>query len=68
MKLTPKEINDLKRQHNAFQARGKEAYGLVTTLFEQCAELQSLIQEAEGDEYDIIPVVFGEGFWIDERL
>jgi hypothetical protein len=37
-------------------------------LHEKCMNLQKEIQEAEGDEYDPIPLIFGAGFWIDPDL
>jgi hypothetical protein len=37
-------------------------------LHEQCLTLQEQIREAEGDEYDPIPLIFGAGFWIDPDL
>ena len=66
--MTPKEINDLKKEHNRLLVEGKEAYAKVMDLQEKCISLQRQIKEAEGDDYDPIPLIFGEGFWINQNL
>lgn len=66
--MTPREINDLKKEHNAAMAAGQELYAQVLELHEKCTSLQRRIKQAEGDEYDPIPLIFGEGFWIDPDL
>ena len=66
--MTPKEINDLKKEHNRLQEEGKEVYQRVLELHEKCTWLQPQIRDAEGDDYDPIPLIFGEGFWIDPDL
>jgi hypothetical protein len=68
MSLTPKEINDLKKLHNQFMEQGQQAYAQVLELHQHCTDLQRQIREAEGDEYDPIPLIFGDGFWIDPDL
>lgn len=40
----------------------------VLELYQHCTDLQRQIREAEGDEYDPIPLIFGDGFWIDPGL
>lgn len=66
--MTPKEINDLKKQHNEYLEKGKEVYAMVLDLHSKCLDLQKQIQEAEGNEYDPIPLIFGAGLWIDPDL
>ncbi len=66
--MTPKEINDLKKEHNRLLVEGIEAYAKVMDLQEKCISLQRQIKEAEGDDYDPIPLIFGEGFWIHPNL
>ena len=66
--MTPKEINDLKKEHNEALEEGKKIYERVMVLHAKCISLQKLLQEVEGDEYDPIPLIFGAGFWIDPDL
>jgi hypothetical protein len=66
--VTPKEINDLKKEHNTLLERGQELYAEVMKLHSQVLELQDRIKQAEGEEYDPIPLIFGSGFWIDSEL
>ncbi len=66
--MTPKEINDLKKEHNTLLERGQELYAEVMKLHSQVLELQDRIKQAEGEEYDPIPLIFGSGFWIDSEL
>ena len=66
--LTPKEINDLKKEHNKILEEGQAIYPKVMELHEKCLELQEKIREAEGDDYDPIPLIFGSGFWVDPEL
>ena len=66
--MTPKEINDLKKQHNRLMEDGQELYAKVMFLHSQCLTLQKQLMEAEGDDYDPIPLIFGAGFWIDPDL
>ncbi len=66
--MTPKEINDLKKEHNDLLAQGQKTYAEVLRLHEQCLALQERIKQAEGEEYDPIPLIFGNGFWIDSEL
>jgi hypothetical protein len=66
--MTPKEINDLKRQHNAAMDEGVKLYARIRELHTVCNDLQMQIRDAEGDDYDPIPLIFGDGFWIDEDL
>jgi uncharacterized coiled-coil DUF342 family protein len=68
MELTAKEINELKKLHNQYQEEGQKVYALVMDLHEKCTNLQKEIQEAEGEDYDPIPLIFGSGFWIDPDL
>jgi len=66
--MTPKEINELKKRHNKIMEQGQELYAKVMELYEQVNELQRQIKAAEGPDYDPIPLIFGEGFWIDPDL
>ncbi len=66
--MTPKQINDLKKEHNAALEAGQELYAQVMKLHKQCLDLQRQISAAEGPDYDPIPLIFGDGFWIDPDL
>ena len=66
--MTPKEINDLKKEHNRAMEEGQEIYKRMMVLHAKCLALQKQIEEAEGDDYDPIPLIFGSGFWIDPDL
>ena len=66
--MTPKEINDLKKEHNRLLEDGQELYAKVMRLHAQCLTLQQQIKDAEGSDYDPIPLIFGEGFWINPDL
>ena len=66
--LTPKEVNDLKRDLNEAQDRGRRVCKKVVKLHRKCLELQDQIREAEGDEYDAIPLLFGAGFHLGPDL
>lgn len=66
--MTPKEINDLKKKHNALQTQGQEAYARVLELHAKCTEIQRILEKVEGEDYDPIPLIFGDGFWIDPGL
>ena len=66
--MTPKEINDLKKEHNALLEQGQEVYAKAMELHTKCLALQKRISEAEGPDYDPIPLIFGKGFWVDPDL
>ncbi len=66
--LTPKQINDLKIAHNEAQDKGSELYKQCLMFHKKCLALQDQIRDAEGDDYDDLPLIFGAGFWIDESL
>lgn len=66
--MTPKEINDLKKEHNRLMEEGQEIYAKVMVLHKQCLDLQQEISDAEGPDYDPIPLIFGAGFYIDPDL
>lgn len=63
--MTAQEINALKREHNRLQDQGRRAYEEVSALYAECVALQKRIEEAEGDDYDPIPLLFGAGFYVD---
>jgi len=48
--------------------RGKKVYARVMEIHKQCLDLQKQISDAEGSDYDPIPLIFGDGFWIDPSL
>lgn len=66
--MTPKKINELKKEHNRLLEEGQEVYAKVMDLHKRCLELQRQIQQVEGPDYDPIPLIFGEGFWVDPDL
>lgn len=66
--MTPKEINDLKKLHNKYMEEGQDVYVKMTELYAKCTDLQKQLMKAEGDDYDPIPLIFGDGFWIDPDL
>lgn len=76
--MTPNEINDLKKRYNALRKRGKyltklydilrekgmKKYAKLIELAEKCYELEAEIKAAEGDEFNPVPILFGDGFTI----
>ena len=66
--MTPKEINDLKKEHNRLQEKGRKIYAKAMELHEKCLAIQQQLIDAEGNDYDPIPLIFGAGFWIDPDL
>lgn len=66
--MTPKEINDLKKAHNAELEKGKKLYAEVIKLHKSCLDMQATLEKEEGPDYDPIPVIFGSGFWVDPDL
>lgn len=59
-------INDLKREHNTLLDEGRHLYTRITQCSDRMNEIQTLLNEAEGDDYDPIPLIFGDGFFIRE--
>ena len=59
-------INELKREHNALLDEGRRLYTRITQCSDRMNEIQTLLTEAEGDDYDPIPLIFGDGFFIRE--
>lgn len=66
--MTPREINELKKQHNALLEQGQAAYAELMRLYGEVTRLQKIIEGEEGPDYDPIPLIFGDGFWIDPDL
>lgn len=66
--MTPKQINDLKRQYNAMHEEGKEKYDSILLLRDKMVAITDTLIEEEGDEYDGVPLVFGSGYWVDEDI
>lgn len=66
--MTPKEINDLKKKHNALMVQGQAAYAKVLVLHAQCTAIQRTLERVEGEDYNPIQLIFGDGFWIDPDL
>ena len=60
------KLNDLKRLHNALLTEGQQKYEEVSAIYKRLIDLQKQIEEIEGENYDPIPLLFGEGFYIDE--
>ncbi|MEY4719609.1 MAG: hypothetical protein RL563_2227 [Pseudomonadota bacterium] len=60
------KLNDLKRLHNALLTEGQQKYEEVSALYKRLIDLQKQIEEIEGENYDPIPLIFGDGFYIDE--
>jgi hypothetical protein len=65
--MTEKELNDLKRHHNALQDEGRALYKRLEALWSGCDALQRQIAAEEGDAYAPIPLLFGAGFWVDDE-
>ena len=61
-----KQINDLKRKHNALLKEGQELFARIEELTPEMMAIRKTLREVEGDDYDEIPVIFGSGYWIDE--
>jgi regulator of replication initiation timing len=66
--MTPKEINDLKKHHNKLLAEGQRLYAILEKINDELDAIQKQLQEAEGDDYDAVPLIFGSGFWINPDL
>jgi len=64
--MTPKQINDLKREFNAMQEEGHGLYERVTELSKKMMKITDTLVKEEGDDYDGIPLIFGSGYWIAE--
>ena len=60
-----KELNAIKRKHNRLLKAGQELFAELEPISAEMLALRKKIEEAEGDDYDPIPVLFGSGFWID---
>jgi hypothetical protein len=60
------KLNDLKRLHNALLTEGQQKYEEVSAIYKRLIDLQKQIEEIEGENYDPIPLIFGDGFYIDE--
>ena len=59
-------LNALKREHNQLLELGQQKYQELTALYKRLIDLQKQIEEIEGENYDPIPLIFGDGFYIDE--
>jgi hypothetical protein len=64
--MTKKEINDMKIRFNSMLEEGRELYQKCLDLADDCESLRAQIQEAEGEDYDGLPLLFGAGFEIHE--
>ena len=60
-----KELNAIKREHNRLLKSGQKLFAKLEPISAEMLALRKKIEEAEGDDYDPIPVIFGSGFWID---
>ena len=60
-----KEINAMKRKHNDLFKEGQDLMARIEAIAPVMMSLRQQIEDAEGDDYDPIPVIFGGGFWID---
>lgn len=65
--MTRDEIKALKREYNAALESGQALYKEVSRLFDLCNDLNARIMDAEGDNYDGIPILFGAGFCLDDE-
>ncbi len=66
--MSPKEINDYKKEHNRLLEEGQRLYAQMLKVHEKCTGMQEHLKIVEGDDYDGIPLIFGAGFWIDPSL
>lgn len=64
--MTPAEINALKLEYNATLKIGRKTYKKLVRLCDVCNALNARIQEAEGDRWNGIPIIFGAGYEIDD--
>jgi hypothetical protein len=60
------KLNDLKRLHNELLTEGQKKYEEVSALYKRVIDIQKQIEEIEGENYDPVPLIFGDGFYIDE--
>lgn len=59
-------LNDLKREHNRLQKKGRKQYAKLIKKTERINALREEIKKIEGDDYDPIPLIFGGDFNIYE--
>lgn len=63
--MTPEEIKQMKREYNAALESGREHWKECVRLCSLCNSLNERIRDAEGDDYDGVPLIFGAGFELD---
>jgi hypothetical protein len=66
--MTPKQINDLKIKFNAMHEEGRVLYNRVEAITKKMQSITETLIEAEGEDYDGVPLIFGAGYWIDPAL
>ena len=66
--MTPEQINDLKIKFNAMQEEGWVLYNRVEALTKKMQAITETLIEAEGDDYDGVPLIFGAGYWVNSAL
>lgn len=64
MNLT--DVNDMKRVHNILHKKGQTMWADLQKLYEAVIILRKQIEAIEGADYDGIPLLFGDGFFIEE--
>lgn len=60
-------LNDMKRRHNAIHKEGCEHYKKMMSIYEEMQELRAQINKIEGEDYDLISLIFWGGFDIHEE-
>ena len=66
--MTPKEINDMKITYNKLLEEGRTMWEELKSIQQHMKDITDALIEAEGDDYDGVPLIFGAGYWIDELL
>jgi len=66
--MTPKEINDLKIAYNKMLEEGRAMWDELRSIQKHMNQITDKLIEVEGADYDGIPIIFGDGYWIDESL
>lgn len=64
--MTKDELNNLKRRHNALLKEGQALWSQINEKYSVLIQLQKMIESEEGEDYDPLPLIFGDGFFIDD--
>lgn len=60
--MTEQEIKDLKIKHNKMMEECQPLYDKINDMVDEINKMRNTLMEAEGDDYDGIPLIFGCGY------